>query len=765
MKKMRKPSSSLLFFPFLALGIYLGSLSFLDLKSALIILVGLTIVWLVLAYQGKSWGENPWIYRLILALGAVVVGQIAVIPQQAWVIPQKGEFTGQIYEVRPLSYDQRLLVRLRRSRLQVAVHIPSDLSVQVGDELTFSGTITLPKKAPNPGVFCYRSYLRSLGVFGVCYPDEYEITHIPRQSLLERVRGWLRHNIVETLRDPGLVLALVLGEREQLGTARQEVWRELGISHLLAISGMHVGFVALAVGLLVRRLPVRPLVRLLLVQSTLLVYIILSGTGASGWRALLVSMLGGYAGFIGSRQDPLHIWATAGWLLLLAKPNLVFDLGFTLSFAASGGILLWRPSIKLNCQNRVLNYLANSLLISTIAQLSLAPFLLHYFGEMAIIGPVATLVFVPLVVVLLVGGFLVALGSGSFGVGYLLNLIMTLVDVLESFLKPLSWQWRLGNISLAEISLWWSLFVYAGWCLRRPRITKPKRTYARLVTLAVIVLFISCLPPLVRRPLEVTAVNVGQGDCFYLRTPSGRHLLIDGGGDTSYWQERGRNVGLERLVPYLQHRQVEQLDYVILTHPHEDHLFGLLAVLEHFEVGMIIDNGHERPSPTYERYLELIEQKNIPYHVARAGEVLDLGDDISLSILYPENLRLGLPSSYNNNSLLLRLQYGGVRLLFTGDLEAAVLYDLAHEPAVDLRSQWLKVPHHGSRGSLAEDFYAKVDPAWAVISVGANSFGHPHQEVLELFEQRKILWRTTVEGPVTFQVWWGVWGRFKWTPS
>lgn len=696
-----------------------------------------------------------------MVFGTLLVGHLAALPEQAWVVPRSGDFVGTVYQVKTLNYDQRVLVRLDPTRRQVAVHLPLGIDIQLGDELVFSGTIGQPRSAPNPGVFCYRQYLKRLAVFGVCYPEIYEVEQV-RATMFTLIRGQLRDNIVDYVKDPGLVLALVLGEREQLGNERQEGWRRLGISHLLAISGMHVGFVALGLGLIVKRLPLRPLAKLLIVQGALLAYIIVAGSGASAWRALLLSILGGYAAFRGQRQDPLHLWATVGWLLLLVRPTLVFDTGFILSFVASGGILLWSPNLKARhwFDNRILRYMVDSLIISIIAQLSLAPFLLGYFGEIALLGPVATLLFLPMVLILMIGGFLVALGLGPLGLGQVLNTAMSLVDSLENLLLPLTWQWRLGAWTQAEIYLCWLVFVYAGWRLREPRLTKPRRTIAQLVTITVVLVFALCLPPALRRPLEVTAINVGQGDCYFFKTPSGLHLLIDGGGDPPYWQAQGRNVGEERLVPYLQYRQVSRIDYVILSHPHEDHLFGLLAVLEQFEVGMVIDNGHVLGSPTYERYSQLVEEKGIDYHLARAGEVLQLGDGIKLEILYPAVLREELPSAYNNNSLLFRLQYGGMRMLFTGDLEQAVLYDLAYDASCDLRADWLKIPHHGSRGSLLPEFYQKVDPKWAMISAGPNSFGHPHVEVLDFLDACNITYRSTQDGPQTFQIWWGLWGRF-----
>lgn len=760
---MLKLSSSLLLFPLLALGIYLGSLSLLNVRLLLILFVSLTSLWLFLAYRGKAAG--PWFFGMAVTFGALLVGQMATAPERAWITPVQGTFTGEVYTINPLSYDQRVLVRLDDTKLKVAVHLPLDAQVQIDDSLLFTGTVTRPKQAANPGVFCYRQYLRRLGVFGVCYPDEFELSSRAGPRLLPSIRSSLRDNVVQSVRDPGLVLALVLGERDQLGRDRQECWRSLGISHLLAISGMHVGLVALGVGLLAGRLPLSPWKRRFMVQGVLLAYVVVAGSGASAWRALLVSALGGYAASMGLHQEPLHLWATVGWILLLVKPSLIFDTGFLLSFAASGGILLWSPILRWRCSSRICQYIVRSLLISVTAQLSLAPLLFRLFGEVAVLGPLATLIFLPCIVILLVGGFLAALGLGPLGIGFLLNGVMNLVGALEALLLPCARTWVLGAWTLTEVCLWWILFVYAGWSLRKPRLTPPKRTLARLMSLAVVVFFIQAQSPVLRRPLEVTAVNVGQGDCYYMRTPSGVHLLIDGGGDTPYWQQLGRNVGEERLVPYLRYRQVPRIDYLILSHPHEDHLFGLLSVLEHFEVGMVIDNGHEHSSPSYQRYIELITEKGIFHHVARSGDEFRLGDGITLHVLYPDRVRSTLPSAYNNNSLLLRLQYGGIRLLFTGDLETAVLYDLVQDPHLDLGAQWLKVPHHGSRGSFLDQFYQAVNPSWAVISADPNVHGHPNKEVLGFLDEYGIDWRTTREGPVTFQIWWGLLGRFTLSPS
>ncbi|HHY14715.1 MAG TPA: DNA internalization-related competence protein ComEC/Rec2 [Firmicutes bacterium] len=752
---MRKQSNFWTLLPLLVLGILLGNekgVSLLLLGS----FVALASLWLIATYRSRP--RQNGLFWAVIVLGTLLLGQIAAVPLGGGV-EETGSFSGVVRSVARLSFDTRTIVRLDSSRIEVAVHLPAHAEVAAGDRITFAGAVVKPPTAANPGAFCYRSYLKRLGVCGLCYPEKFALQPGGGIGLLGAIRNKMRSNLTSQLRAPGLALALVLGERDGLGAEQQERWRQLGISHLLAISGMHVGFFALGLGFVVHRLPLPGLVKLCLIQLIMLGYVLVAGSSVSAWRAFLFSLLGGAAAYRKLHLDGLHIWAVIAWVLLLIRPGYLFEPSFVLSFAAAGGILLWGSTLTVKTRSRALNYLVNSLLISVAAQISLLPFLLGYFGEIALLGPVATLLFLPLTALLLLSALGTACGLGPLGLAKLADLSIGLMGAWENLLLPYAVQWSPTAASLMEPGLWWLLFAYGGWRLRRPTVIRPGRTYLHLALLGAAVLFITTLPPVVRRPLEVTAINVGQGDCYYIKTPSGRHLLIDGGGDSLYWQQRGRNVGEERVVPFLRYRKVPRLDYVILSHPHEDHLFGLLAVLEHFEVGMVIDNGHPLSTLNYERYLELIADKSIAYHQARAGDCLPLGDGITLKVLYPERVRTNLTSAYNNNSLLLKLEYGGQNLLFTGDLENAVLYDLAHT-GPGLTAQWLKVPHHGSRGSLLPAFYDAVNPTWAVISTGPNSFGHPHQEVLDFLTGRKIDWRTTADGAVTFLVWWGLFGRF-----
>jgi competence protein ComEC len=250
--------------------------------------------------------------------------------------------------------------------------------------------------------------------------------------------------------------------------------------------------------------------------------------------------------------------------------------------------------------------------------------------------------------------------------------------------------------------------------------------------------------------LTLTMIDVGQGDALLVRGPSGQTMLVDGGGEID-GRPTGYDVGARRLVPALRRRGVRRVDLVMLSHPHEDHVGGLVAVLQNFSVGLVLDTGVPHPGPSYVQLLRLIEARRVPYRLARRGMQVDLGDGLALKILHPrEPLFQGTSSDANLNSIVARLTFGRVAVLLTGDAEGAAetqLLDLGD----DMRSLILKVAHHGSRTGTTPALLEAVRPAVALISVGAmNPFGHPDAEVIERLEDAgAAVYRTDLHGAVT----------------
>lgn len=252
--------------------------------------------------------------------------------------------------------------------------------------------------------------------------------------------------------------------------------------------------------------------------------------------------------------------------------------------------------------------------------------------------------------------------------------------------------------------------------------------------------------------LTITVFDVGQGDSILVQTPSGKTMLIDGGGLPGQ-SARGYDIGREVVVPGLLARRVRKIDVLVITHPDEDHIGGLPAVIDAIPVGMVLDPMLPCESASCERMREAVARRGVKVHRATEGQQLNLGDGIHVEVLNPPDPRLrNTGSDDNNNSVVLRLTYGELSALFTGDIDRVGVGRMARL-GEDLRSTFLKVPHHGSAGAADRRFIEAVRPELAIISVGENNpFGHPAEEMLR--ELRRVgakVMRTDQEGAITLK--------------
>ena len=230
--------------------------------------------------------------------------------------------------------------------------------------------------------------------------------------------------------------------------------------------------------------------------------------------------------------------------------------------------------------------------------------------------------------------------------------------------------------------------------------------------------------------LKVEFFDIGQGDSIFVETGDKKQMLIDGGPDASILEKIGR------AIPFYD----RYIDIIVLTHPEQDHLNGLIEIIKRYDIGAIITNGIVRDTSQYKEWMEIIEQKNIPLYIAQKGGIIDFDNGVYLNILYPfENMYNKELSDSNNYSIVSKLVYKNFDTLFTGDIEKSVEKKLIKSD-IDLKSDILKIAHHGSKTSSSEEFLKAVDAIIAVIQMGKdNQYGHPHQEVLERLKNLRAL--------------------------
>src|SRR5690554_2656060 len=261
---------------------------------------------------------------------------------------------------------------------------------------------------------------------------------------------------------------------------------------------------------------------------------------------------------------------------------------------------------------------------------------------------------------------------------------------------------------------------------------KNRYKYSLLVVLLIIIALLSTLSS--AENLQIHYIDVGQGDSILIQIPGPHSMLIDAGEQTS-----GSDV-----VSYIQNQNIDKLDIVIGTHPHADHIGGLISVLEEIKVEKVIDSGRVHTSKTYENYLTLIDQKNIQFELGRAGQTFKLGD-AQFQILHPDHVNYDL----NNCSVVILMQYEDVKFLFTGDAEEAAETSILSS-FDNINAQILKVGHHGSRTSTTSSFLSAITPKIAIIMCGENNrYGHPHNETISKIKQENIkIYRTDIHGNI-----------------
>lgn len=237
--------------------------------------------------------------------------------------------------------------------------------------------------------------------------------------------------------------------------------------------------------------------------------------------------------------------------------------------------------------------------------------------------------------------------------------------------------------------------------------------------------------------LEVHFFDVGQGDSILIETPDKKQILIDGGPDKTVLEKLNQTMSFYD----------RKIDLLVLTHPDADHITGLIDVLEYYQIGYILTSGFETDTAVYKKWRKLISEKNIPLTMVQSGQKIILSEEIIFEILWPEQPLIGVKDA-NNTSVVGRLIYGQAEFLLTGDIERKI-ENILIEKNWNLKSDILKVPHHGSKTSSSYNFIEEIDPKIAIISVGENNrYKHPSQEVLERLKNVPTL-RTDKSGDIT----------------
>lgn len=675
-------------------------------------------------------------------------------------LKQPGKIDGNLFTayVKELEKEEKLFLRYTISTPE---EIEFFKNLEPGTICYVEGILEEPRPAGNPNVFDYRKYLIHKGMFWQVKVKKLTVIPSPKkfrpvvsiQKIRQKGISYIyEHFPAETA---PFAAALVFGDRTEMDPDLMSAYKNLGIVHLLAISGLHVGMLTGMLFYILLRMKVTREKATDFLIVFLPLYSIVTGASPSVVRACAMMLIGLLLVRFGTgfKKLSLDIISIVFLLYIFISPNAIYDVGFQLSFSIAFSLLL-SASFLVKIQSRPFILLICN---SFIAQLSSVPFMLYHFYEFSFFGFFANIAYVPFFSVFVLPVTLILFVFHVFP-GSFMEPFLGLFNSLLFFVNQVTKAWSLlplSTITLGRPSPLFISFYIILIPLTFSFLEKAKTMRKIVLTLCipVVLMFFQNLSMIYTVKGEVTMIDVGQGESILIKMPFNQGTyLIDTGGVLWYeeeeWEQRKEpfDPGADIVVPFLKSKGITKLDKLILTHGDIDHIGGAPAILETIRIKEVVLPASGEPEDLEKEIMQFCQEKGVPIHFASKGDSWMAGGT-RFYILSSGTARV----TGNDQSIVLFVRLGGLDWLFTGDLEVKGESLLkAHFPG--LSADVLKIGHHGSKTSTSEAFLDFLNPKIALISAGANNrFGHPNEEILHRLATRKVqIFRTDRHGAVSY---------------
>lgn len=647
------------------------------------------------------------------------------------------------------STKERYRVRLTEKRGFDIIPLP-------GDSICYEAS-WYPVTPPTvPGAFDTRSWLQSQGL--AAYGKfKHWTTHkhhwVPERSFFA-FRRWIGKRFSDYLEptETGLLLGLLAGDRSGIPDALRSDFQRSGLVHVLAISGFHVVLLAgmLMIFLKATGLP-HHLVRIVAILL-LLIYIPITGGSPAVRRAVLMFTVPQIGTLFQRQANTLNSLGVALLLIMIPEPTVIWNPGFQLSVAATMGILICGPISPLKKipdvirKNKVWSLLQNFILeptyVTLCATLSTAPFLIHHFKTISPFAWLGNIVVVPAISMGMQAGLFALISPIDFfrehfcyAAQFFLRLATLLTNKLSD--SPQA-SITVGPFGPSILLLSGVLILFLPLC----RVNKVARSYAFFCLIAFASFFAYEGIQKASNPTwKLTSIDIGQGDSHLITTPSGRHFLIDAGDSEMLGGKGSKDSGKDVIVPYLHHIGVSSLDALIITHPDLDHYGGSLSIVRTFPVKelWITDCARIENKGSWQRVISEALKRDIVIRDVERGFIWK-ENFFDLQVLHPSTHAC---TDVNTQSITFRAKGLGHSAILTGDLTIAGEKEILKKK-VYLKSDVLKLGHHGSKTSSSREFLTAIDPKFAIISSGRrNRFRHPSKKVIQRLDSLSLPYLNT----------------------
>ncbi|MCQ2743809.1 MAG: DNA internalization-related competence protein ComEC/Rec2 [bacterium] len=608
-----------------------------------------------------------------------------------------------------------------------------------------NGRLSTPFKAGNPSQFDYGNYLRNHNAYAVFYAKDFKIlpTKVTfKQKFLQNINDY-RESIIKThskyMESPNLEIlgGIVFGDDAVSPPKNiKQSFVNSGLLHILAASGMNVAFIYGFFFSLMSILRIPFKIRVTTGMIMVLIYSLMTGLGASVIRATFMLMFVLIGKLIDRDAHSISLLSFVALLMLIYNPLWINDVGFQLSFIVTFGILVMAPAFA-RFNNKIIDSAISTLTIPIIAQLWVIPIQIFYFNNISLYSVFANIMSVPILMVLSFGGFISSLLSVvkpiaeyiCMGFDLILNpLITLLVNISDFWGKLPNSSIQTSHPSVFQIFLYYGILLALSVMLYKELRQKYFKKALILFGILLSILFLTVIPINNKYP-EITAFDVGNADCFMIKTPDNKYILIDTG-------KSGYNGGKSQaeiiVIKYLKDKGIKNIDSIIVTHFDNDHCGGAVDLMKSLKVDKIYLNEINHNSNAAIQIYKTAKQMGVKQIPVGNKQIVYKNGDLNII-----NLNNYQGKSDNDNSIITLLTYKDFSMLFTGDAGINGINAILNE--VPRNITVLKVPHHGAIGGIDAKIIKYLNPKYSIISTGENKFGHPSFYILSLLKNSMII--------------------------
>lgn len=635
------------------------------------------------------------------------------------------------------------------------------------------GEYIIPSEARNYKGFDYREYLKSKKIYGTIKNSNKNIKVIKEDNIgiVLKLSNNIRNYIINTSnkllpeKTSSLLVGILIGDKSGISEEIIEDFKISNLSHMLAVSGAHTAYIILGLTFILNKSKMsKKWVHLVTILS-LILFMFITNFTPSVTRACFMAIIVLGANLLYRKQDFWTSISISLLIVLVINPFSINEIGLQLSYLGTIGIILFNKNVEtLLNKIKINNKISEILSVTISAQMAIMPIMIYRFNSFSLTFFISNVLASPLLGINIILGLiaifisLVSFKSAKI-ISLVLNLSLEILIGISEFTSKLPFSSILVKtppmLLILLIYCFILLFNYLYYIhisktnlrLFQKRIIRliNKTNVNKFISIIIIIIILfnvfSHSYLLIPKNLRIYFIDVGQGDSCLIITPRNKKILIDGG-------EGDSNV----LLSYLLDRRIKTIDYIMISHFDSDHCIGLIEVIQKLNVKNVLISKQAYFCDEYRNIAGIINSKKINVIHVKQGDVLNIDSEVKLDIFYPaKNLEY---DDLNNNSIVAKLRYNKFSVLFTGDIEESEENILNKYTSNQLKSDVIKVAHHGSKTSSSEKFIKAVKPKIALIGVGMNNkFGHPNQEIIERLENINCkIYRTDEMGEIVMEV-------------